>query len=121
MPEAAAPQLTGKQKRYLRGLAHALKPVAHLGKYGASDSFLRELDESLERHELVKVKFVEHKEAKDEISQQLCERLHCAVAGRVGHLLILYRPAADEQQRSIRLPKEKTIQGTTTEGDSAES
>ena len=104
MPDTVAPQLTGKQKRHLRGLAHGLKPVAHLGKHGVSESFLRELDEALERHELVKVKFVEHKEAKDAISQEIAERLQCAVAGRVGHLLILYRQSSDEDRRQIRLP-----------------
>ena len=111
MPEATetaneppALTLTGKQKRYLRGLAHALKPVAHIGKNGASEAFLRELDDALDIHELVKVKFVEHKDAKNEISAQIVDHLGCAVAGKVGHLLILFRPSSRDERRQIRLP-----------------
>lgn len=98
-------ELTGKQKRHLRGLAHLLKPVSHLGKQGLTEAFLRELDEALERHELVKVKFVDFKDEKATIGQAIAEQLDCAQAGRVGHLLILYRPARREENRNIRLPK----------------
>ncbi|MEM8994829.1 MAG: ribosome assembly RNA-binding protein YhbY [Acidobacteriota bacterium] len=98
-------ELTGKQKRHLRGLAHDLKPIAHLGKQGLSEAFLRELDDALEHHELVKVKFVEFKDEKKAISRSITEKLGCAEAGRVGHLLILFRPARQEQHRKIRLPK----------------
>ena len=39
--------LTGKQRRHLRGLGHALTPVAHLGKAGITDSFVDALDRAL--------------------------------------------------------------------------
>ncbi|MEM1183367.1 MAG: ribosome assembly RNA-binding protein YhbY [Acidobacteriota bacterium] len=98
-------ELTGKQKRHLRGLAHGLKPVAHIGKHGLTESFLRQLDEALDHHELVKVKFVDFKDEKAAISRDIVERLQCAEAGRVGHLLILFRPARRDGDRKIKLPK----------------
>ena len=51
--------LTGKQKRYLRGLGHNLKPVVMIGKSEITDTLLQETDAALEHHELIKVKLLE--------------------------------------------------------------
>ena len=40
-------QLTGKQRRHLRGLAHHLKPVVQLGNKGLTDGLLAQIDEQL--------------------------------------------------------------------------
>ena len=45
-----------KQKRYLRGLAHPLKPVVMLGNKGLTDNVHAEIDNALSRHELIKIK-----------------------------------------------------------------
>ena len=49
-------KLSDKQKQYLRGLAHSLKPVVHIGSAGITPGLLTELDRNLEHHELLKVK-----------------------------------------------------------------
>ncbi|HEX6835620.1 MAG TPA: ribosome assembly RNA-binding protein YhbY [Polyangia bacterium] len=51
--------LTGKQRRYLRGLGHHLEPVVQVGKDGISEGLVAALDVALETHELVKVKLGE--------------------------------------------------------------
>jgi RNA-binding protein len=48
--------LSNPQKRYLRGLAHDLKPVVMVGAKGITANLVAELDSALEQHELVKVK-----------------------------------------------------------------
>jgi len=48
--------LTSSQKRYLRGLAHNLKPVIMVGNKGISDALLAEFSIALDDHELIKVK-----------------------------------------------------------------
>jgi RNA-binding protein len=48
--------LSNAQKRYLRGLAHDLKPVVMVGAKGVGPSLLAELDQALDMHELLKVK-----------------------------------------------------------------
>lgn len=98
-------ELTGKQKRYLRGLAHDLKPVVHIGKLGLTDPLMESLAEALEHHELIKVKFVDFKEEKLELAVQIAEQLDCEVVGKIGHLVILFRPAREPEHRRIRLPK----------------
>ena len=48
--------LSNKQKQYLKGLAHALKPVVQLGGNGFTEGVLAEIDNALAHHELIKVK-----------------------------------------------------------------
>jgi len=99
-----AKELTSTQRKYLRGLAHSLKPVAQLGKEGLSEGFYQHLDGALDDHELVKLKFVDFKEQKREATAEIETRLGAACAGTIGHVAILYRPAHDPERREIRLP-----------------
>ena len=48
--------LTGKQKNYLRGVAHNLNPIVTIGGKGLTDAVMNEVELALEQHELVKVK-----------------------------------------------------------------
>ena len=54
--------LTGSQKKYLRGLAHGQKPVVFIGQNGLSESVVKAAIESLDHHELIKVKCIDFKE-----------------------------------------------------------
>ena len=51
--------LTSSQRKRLRGLAHDLKPLVHLGKAGLTDAALAQIDKELADHELIKVRFLE--------------------------------------------------------------
>ncbi|HKK71535.1 MAG TPA: ribosome assembly RNA-binding protein YhbY [Candidatus Krumholzibacteria bacterium] len=97
--------LAGYQRRALRAAAHDLQPVAHVGKDGLSETFLRSVDEALAAHELIKVRFVDHKDERKEMAARLAERLDAAVAGVVGHVAILYRPHAEPEKRRVELPR----------------
>jgi len=97
-------ELTGKQRKHLRGLAHDLKPIVHVGTKGLTPEVLRQLDEALEHHELIKVKFLDFKDSKAELTAEMISELNCGEAGTIGHHVILYRQARDPDRREIRLP-----------------
>ena len=101
--------LTGKQRRYLRGLGHKLVPVAQLGKAGITDAFVDSVDRALADHELIKIKLgeaagLDRHEAADEIAQ----KTHAEVAQVLGYTLVLYRPDPEDPQ--IKLPKGKAAE-----------
>ncbi len=98
-------ELTGKQKRYLRGLAHDLKPTVYIGKHGLTEALYESAEEALEHHELIKVKFVDFKEEKLELAAQIEERLDCESVGKIGHHVLFFRPARAPEHRQIKLPK----------------
>ena len=96
--------MTGKERRYLRALAHRLSPVVIVGQRGLSDSVVRQIDGALIDHELIKVRIgSESPIRRDEACEVLSQRTGCAVAGSVGRVLILYRP--HPEQPRIVLPE----------------
>ncbi len=96
--------LTSKQRKYLRGLAHHLRPVAWVGNAGLSDALVRKVDEELEHHELVKVKFTDSAPEKAKVAAaELAERAFGALCGTIGGMVILYRPYLKKPE--IKLPR----------------
>src|SRR4249919_716152 len=74
LPVVMSSPLSNAQKRYLRGLAHDLKPVVMIGAKGVGPSLLAELDQALEMHELLKVKVAaEDREQRDALIESLLE------------------------------------------------
>jgi RNA-binding protein len=89
--------MNGKQRRQLRGLAHALKPVVIVGQRGLGDRVIEQIDGALTTHELIKVKLAPDAPLdRDEAAEVIRRRLGCEVAGIVGRVLILYRPHPEE-------------------------
>ena len=95
--------LTGSQRKRLRSLAHALRPIVHVGSAGLTDAVLRCLNAALDDHELIKVRFLDHLDRKQELSSEMAHRLEGHVAGLIGHVAILYRPAAEPEKRRIEI------------------
>lgn len=93
--------LTNAQIRALKAQAQRMKATLKVGKDGISAGFLVALDQELTRHELVKVKFDEHKEHKKELTPQLAEKSGSHLVTRVGNVAVLYRPKPGEE-KSIR-------------------
>src|ERR1041384_292281 len=50
-------ELSERQRKYLRGLGHALNPVLLIGNAGVSPAVIAEAARALNDHELIKVKF----------------------------------------------------------------
>ncbi len=98
--------LKGFEKKYLRGLAHDLKPIVLIGKEGITDGIVRAADEGLSQHELLKIKFNDFKEKnqKETLIGELVAKTGCAQAGMIGHTALLYRPRTDPAKRRIHLP-----------------
>ena len=95
-------KITGKQKKYLKGLAHKLNPVVMVGNKGVSEAVLKEIDATLEAHELIKIRVrcedqVEFQETVAEIE----EKANASLIQAIGHSVVLYREA---KEAVIKLP-----------------
>ncbi len=102
-------KLTSQQRKYLKGLGHKLKPVVFVGQKGLSDSLVRAVDESLEKHELIKIKFIDFKEKseKEEISEMIQDRTGSERVGMIGHMAMFYRQHPDPEKQKIHLPMKR--------------
>jgi RNA-binding protein len=95
--------LTGKQRTFLRGLAHELNAVMQLGKASTKQALLEELDRTLDAHELIKVRVL--RECPDELDTLIAvieKQLKANVVGKLGRILVVYR--RNPQKTRIVLP-----------------
>lgn len=99
--------LKGFQKKYLRGLAHSMKPVVLIGQHGLTPAVMATVEEALNAHELIKVKFNDFKEKEDKeaLSERMIAATRATAVGSIGHTLILYRQHRKPEKRRIKLPK----------------
>jgi RNA-binding protein len=88
------PDLTSKQRADLRGRAHALKPIVHIGKEGVTPSAIRSLQQAFDTHDLIKVRVLETApEGARATASALAEGVQDAsVVQTVGRNATLYRP-----------------------------
>ena len=100
-------KLTGFQAKYLRSLAHGLKPVVFVGQKGITDALIASTEQAFDRHELIKVKFTDFKEKnqKKEIAEIIKVKTGCHMAGMIGHVAIFYKQNDDLSKRRVVLPK----------------
>lgn len=92
------------QKRYLRGLAHALKPVIMVGNRGVTDALVAEFSIALDHHELIKVRLAgDDRAARAEQIAGLAKAADAELVQSIGKVATFYRHNAGEPK--IALPK----------------
>jgi RNA-binding protein len=96
--------LSPSQKRYLRGLAHALNPVIMTGNKGVTAAVINEFSIALDHHELVKVKLGSNDRG-DRAAQigALVDATKAEVVQTIGRVASFYRHNA--KQPRLALPK----------------
>ncbi len=93
--------LTGKQRRHLRALGHHLGAVVQVGAQGVTDALVRQANEQLEAHELIKVR-VSDDHDRHEAGELLAQKCGAELAQVLGRTLLLYRRRKEKPE--IELP-----------------
>jgi RNA-binding protein len=89
-------ELTERQRKYLRGLGHALNPVLLIGTAGVTAAVIEEAKRALHDHELVKVKFRgAERPARDAGLEQLASSTDSLLVHRIGHTALYYKRRID--------------------------
>ena len=98
-------KLTSSQAKYLRGLAHGLQPIVLIGQKGITDAVIKSAQVAFDRHELIKVKFVEFKEKRQKKEMAVAIEINTSsyMVGMIGHVAIFYKPHDDPKKRKINL------------------
>jgi RNA-binding protein len=85
-----ATDLTGAQRKRLRGMAHRLEPVVLVGQGGLNDGVIIAVKQALLDHELIKVQFRKPADKKG-IAAELVAATGSTLCGLIGFVAILYR------------------------------
>ncbi len=97
-------KINNTQKKFLRQSAHHLKPVVWAGQHGITKGIINEIDEALERHELIKVKCrLGEREERDAGIELICKKSGAELVQRIGNIVTLYR--MNDEKPVIKLPK----------------
>lgn len=84
--------LTGKQRRYLRGLGQQLMATLHVGHEGVTDAVVAQADAQLSAHELIKIRVSENApESRHEAAESLAAATGAELAQVIGRTALLYR------------------------------
>jgi RNA-binding protein len=97
-------QLTTAERRAHRADAHHLDPVVMIGGDGLTPAVLKEADNALKAHGLIKVRVLgDDRAAREEMYAQICDQLNAAPIQHIGKLLVLWRP---QPEKAAPEPKE---------------
>ena len=84
--------LTGKQRAYLRKLAHTMDAVLQIGKQGITPEAAAAADEALEARELIKISVLDNCEhSPKEVAEILSGRTRSECVQVIGKKFVLYR------------------------------
>ncbi|MBU6492126.1 MAG: YhbY family RNA-binding protein [Burkholderiales bacterium] len=113
--------LSPARRAELRSEAHALNPVVLIGADGLTPAVLKEIDLSLNAHQLIKVRvFGDQRDERLAIYESICDRLNAAPVQHIGKLLVIWRPAEPSKAadapgaRKGRGPKVVTVIKSST-------
>ena len=97
-------RLTNNQKKHLRSLAHDLSPIVMVGQQGLSEAVLAELESTMTKHELLKIKVrANNRDEKQQIVDKILNFSKATLVQVIGGVLIIYRPF--DENPSIILPR----------------
>lgn len=86
--------LSGKQKRYLRGLASCGKTIFQIGKDALSDNLIEQVDHAIEARELVKISVLKNSPVDiEETAFDLARLTDSELVQIIGRTIVLYRPS----------------------------
>lgn len=88
----------------MRSLAHNINPVVMIGNNGLSESVLKEIDSSLNAHELIKIKVLgDDRALRVSLLEQICQQMGAVAVHHIGKQLVVYRASSTPK---IVIPKQ---------------
>jgi len=90
--------LTPRERSRLKARAHVLEPSVQIGQAGLTDALATEVDKALKARQLIKVKILgDDRDARRDVTGELCKRVDAALVQSVGKVVVLWRPRPEEE------------------------
>jgi putative YhbY family RNA-binding protein len=101
-------ELTSAERKRLKAVAHGLDPVVMIGSEGLKSALLKEIDRSLNAHELIKIRaFSDKRDEREAWLDAICEQLNAAPVQHIGKVLVLFRENSDKKPSAPATPKRR--------------
>ena len=93
--------MTSLLRKELSAKANSIKPVVIIGQSGLTDGVVGKVEESLNAHELIKIKFLEFKDEKKELARAIEEKTDSTLVRIIGNVAIFYKEAEKMADRKF--------------------
>jgi RNA-binding protein len=95
--------LTSKQKKHLRAASHNIQPIFQVGKAGVNENMTTQINEALEKRELIKVSILQNCfEDNQVVADDIVKATDAHIVQVIGNTIILYKES--EENKQIDLP-----------------
>ncbi len=95
--------LSNQQRRHLRGLSHALKPVVAVAGKGLSEAVMSEIESALDQHELIKIRLRSDRDTREQWAAKIALQCAAEVVQKIGQIACYYR--RNPKKPLIELPR----------------
>lgn len=96
--------LTNNQKKQLKNIGHALKPVVTVAGNGLSEGVLKETERAISDHELVKIKVaIEDRDVRQQVVSELCDTLNGELVQQIGKVALIYRRSTKAELKTSNI------------------
>ncbi len=94
--------ITTKQRAYLRKIASTYNSSMQIGKDGLKDNSIVQIEEMLDKNELVKVKILKNCDDNiKELAQKISNLVGCDVVQVIGGIVVFYRKSKRKDVKHI--------------------
>ena len=94
--------INNKEKKYLKKIAQKEKAIFQIGKNGLNDELIKQVDQALEKRELVKLNILQNSSAEvDQAAEELATGLRAEIVQTIGKTLVLYRPSQEAKNQKL--------------------
>ncbi len=91
--------LSSKNIKQLKKESHHLNPIFQVGKNGVTDNFIEQINDVLEKRELIKISVLQNcLEDKDDIAEAVSEATNSNIVSIIGNTIIIYRESNTNKQ-----------------------
>ncbi len=95
--------LNSRQRAQLRSMANSYETIFQIGKGGINDALIKQIDEALEKRELIKIRTLETSpETSRSAADTVAEAVGADVVQVIGSRFVLYRESKDNKQIRLR-------------------
>ncbi|MBP5466036.1 MAG: YhbY family RNA-binding protein [Clostridia bacterium] len=94
--------LTSKQRATLRSIAQTIEPITQVGKLGITERFLDNVNNAIEKRELIKITVLENSgEEVKEVGEKIARLLPAEFVCATGKKLVFYRRSLSDKVKHI--------------------
>lgn len=95
-------QLKAFQKKYLKSVAHDLKPGVMIGKNGLSEETCKQIDDYLKTNELIKIKVSDKDADVKALAESIQIKTKSSILRIVGRTITLYKENPENEKDYIK-------------------